>query len=133
LISLAPNVLMGPPYWFGMLAFDEVLVQHLQFGADCILDGGAPSSFWDCRRPAELVPIAARILDVGMRFSVQLHNGSCASMWTAVMLWGTPVKPADQIAGRTEPFDRFAPRFEPDDRTYDAKAKDFFPRPGYWK
>jgi hypothetical protein len=75
-----------------MTAFEELEIVELLIGGVSVLgtQGGAPSTFWDARRPEKLIPFRADDIKTGTVVYVTIFNSSCASIVTSMALWATP-------------------------------------------
>ena len=100
-VELHPSVPMQGPWWFGMLACEELHVQDICFADQSVFDqrGAVPSHCFDVRKLECLIPLQARAVDPGQRIRIEIYNWSCATVQTTLVLWGTPMEHS-----KSEPF-----------------------------
>lgn len=90
---LHPQIPMYPPYWLGMIAMDELHVVDIRFGNESSFAScgavAVPSHFFDVKKVDCLIPISAKRLGPSERVLIEVDNWSCASVQTALTIWGS--------------------------------------------
>lgn len=89
--ELVPQIPMYPPYWFGMIAMEDLHVMEIRFGNEQVFGstGAVPSHFFDVRKVECLIPITAKRLGPSERILIEVDNWSCASVQTSLAVWGS--------------------------------------------